>query len=91
MKTILIDPEIALIVLEKVRKGICLTCGCCIGKNGRRGLCDRDYQIYYRTKISLPRRQQQEFEVRLIRKGQILARQQIRQLRNPNPFLLEPA
>ena len=82
---------VAQAVNSKAKEGHCLICGCQVGQQGRRGLCNKHYLIFYRTKMSKPKRERVKFEEEQIREGRILAINQIREIRTPNPFTQESA
>lgn len=75
-------------VLERAKSGVCLIddCGC---KSWQRGLCCRHYQLFYRAKMSLPKKERIVFEQQQIEAGHILAAHQINEIRRPNPFTSE--
>lgn len=74
-------------VREKAKQRKCLICG--KDATGNRGLCVAHYLQFYRAMNSLPKRQRRVFEEEQIREGRILAAGQVREIKNPNPFVSE--
>lgn len=91
MQVIEVKPELADEVYGKVKDRVCLVCNSKVDSQSRRGLCTRDYLFYMRTKNALPKSKRRAFEEKQIREGRVLSPQQIRRIRNPNPFTLEVA
>lgn len=72
-------------VFDRAKQGICLIdgCGC---KSWQRGLCCKHYQLFYRAKMAMPKKDRIIFEQATIEAGLILAAHQISEIRRPNPF-----
>lgn len=70
-------------VEERVKSGKCLVCDC---QAERRGVCFRHYQMFLRLVASKPKDVRAETEVRAIQAGKILAVNQIRAMKQENPF-----
>lgn len=85
MEDVTPEPGIEKAVCERAREGSCLIDGC-DQKATTRGLCDRHYQTFVRTKRDTPARERRAFEEKLIRQGLILAPGAIRDLTSDNPF-----
>ena len=85
MEDISADPEISESVRLRALEGKCLIeqCEC---ESCKRGLCQRHYEMFARTKRDTPVRERRAFEEKMIRRGLILAPGAIRALTADNPF-----
>jgi hypothetical protein len=77
--------KIAKQTATKAETNVCLVCG--KDATGSRGLCSADYLRFYRTMMTLSKKERIEFEETQIREGRVLASLQINTIRRPNPFL----
>jgi len=85
MEDVTAKPEILEAVNDRAREEKCLISGCEQGTS-KRGLCERHYQMFVRTKKSKPRRERRSFEEQKIHEGLILAPGAIRGITSDNPF-----
>lgn len=70
---------------DRVKTGKCILPGCeC--RIAARGLCNKHYVAFIRELQSRPKKERPEFETAAIREGKVLASQEMRQIRSPNPF-----
>lgn len=70
---------------DRVKTGKCILRGCDC-KIAARGLCNKHYVAFIRELQSRPKKERPEFEASAIREGKVLASQELRQIRRPNPF-----
>jgi len=68
---------------ERVKSGKCLVCD---ELATRRGVCFRHYQMFLRYLASKPDADRAETEVRAIQEGRILGVNQVRAIKQENPF-----
>jgi hypothetical protein len=88
MANVRVKKSVKIKTLDRAKQGICVLddCGC---KSWQRGLCCKHYQLFYRAKMALPKKDRIAFEQEQIEAGRILAAGQIGEIRRPNPFTSE--
>lgn len=71
-------------VADRVSRGVCLACDA--GHAYQRGVCAKCYTRWYRERQRMTARQAAIFDLRLVRKGLLLAANAVRSYRSSNVF-----